>query len=120
MSPCEPSALRSAWVIWPAFSSRDIRESRSATRFFTGSLGSRYGRPWASIDDLRGLGGGLGAGDGELQRDRLGRLGGPVLAGGDRDGARWRRTAVPAGKVSVPLTGGVVLAGLGGAARRCA
>src|SRR5882757_6543420 len=40
---------RSAWVIWPIFSSRVIRESRSSTRVGTGSVGSRYGSPaaWA-------------------------------------------------------------------------
>src|SRR6185437_9037926 len=38
---------RSAWVIWPIFSSRLIRESRSFTRVGTGRLGSRYGSPAA-------------------------------------------------------------------------
>jgi hypothetical protein len=32
---------RSAWVIWPIFSARLIRPSRSATRCFTGSEGFR-------------------------------------------------------------------------------
>src|SRR5688500_10522125 len=35
---------RSAWVIWPIFSSRLIRGSRSATRVATGRLGSWYGK----------------------------------------------------------------------------
>src|SRR5687767_6140359 len=34
---------RSAWVIWPIFSSSDIRGRRSATRVETGRLGSSYG-----------------------------------------------------------------------------
>src|SRR5438477_12863010 len=38
---------RSAWVIWPIFSSRLMRESRSSTRVGTGRLGSRYGSPAA-------------------------------------------------------------------------
>src|SRR6266508_93066 len=42
-SDCGLSALRSAWVIWPTLSSRDIRESRSLTRAGTGSDGSWYG-----------------------------------------------------------------------------
>src|SRR6266498_2864957 len=37
------TASRSAWVIWPIFSSRLIRPSRSATRTGTGWVGSRYG-----------------------------------------------------------------------------
>ena len=48
MSPGVVTASRSAWVIWPAFSARDIRDRRSATRFFTGSPLFRYGSPWAS------------------------------------------------------------------------
>src|SRR5688572_19301535 len=38
------TAARSAWVIWPIFSSRLIRESRSLTRVATGRVGSWYGR----------------------------------------------------------------------------
>ena len=38
VAACDLSALRSAWVIWPAFSASDIRDRRSATRFFTGQL----------------------------------------------------------------------------------
>ena len=34
------TAFRSAWVIWPSFSSRLIRPSRSLTRAATGWLGS--------------------------------------------------------------------------------
>src|SRR3954453_21475381 len=34
---------RSAWVIWPSFSSRLIRDSRSLTRVATGWVGSWYG-----------------------------------------------------------------------------
>src|SRR6266516_552313 len=37
------TASRSAWVIWPSFSSRLIRPNRSATRTETGWLGSLYG-----------------------------------------------------------------------------
>src|SRR5262249_50058612 len=37
------TASRSAWVIWPSFSSRLIRPNRSATRTGTGWLGSLYG-----------------------------------------------------------------------------
>src|SRR5882757_10435295 len=41
------TAARSACVIWPIFSSRVIRESKSSTRVCTGSVGSRYGSPAA-------------------------------------------------------------------------
>src|SRR5690349_16208432 len=44
------TALRSAWVIWPSFSSRLIRDSRSLTRVATGRLGSWYGRVAASAE----------------------------------------------------------------------
>src|SRR3977135_33631 len=40
--------IRSAWVIWPSFSSSDIRLIRSATRVATGWLGSLYGGVWAA------------------------------------------------------------------------
>src|ERR1041384_211003 len=46
---CAPeTALRSACVICPSFSSSDIRLSRSLTRVATGRLGSLYGGVWAS------------------------------------------------------------------------
>src|SRR4029453_13398263 len=38
------TAPRSAWVIWPRFSSRLMGDSRSAARVATGRLGSWYGR----------------------------------------------------------------------------
>src|SRR5262245_59304888 len=41
------SEERSTWVIWPIFSSSDMRGSRSATRVATGSEGFRYGSPAA-------------------------------------------------------------------------
>src|SRR5437773_10400315 len=47
MSPPLPTAPRSAWVIWPTLSARVIRDMRSATRCWTGSDRSRYGRPCA-------------------------------------------------------------------------
>ena len=34
---------RSAWVIWPSFSSRLMRDNRSLTRVATGWVGSWYG-----------------------------------------------------------------------------
>src|SRR3954447_26929163 len=37
------AARRSTCVIWPILSSSDMRESRSPTRWATGSDGSRYG-----------------------------------------------------------------------------
>src|SRR3954466_9096205 len=40
--------IRSAWVIWPIFSSSVIRLIRSATRVATGWLGSLYGGVWAA------------------------------------------------------------------------
>src|SRR5690242_1859867 len=43
----EASAVRSTCVIWPTFSSSDMRESRSSTRCATGSEGSWYGSPAA-------------------------------------------------------------------------
>ena len=55
-------------------------------------------------DDLRGLGGRLGAGDGELERDGLGGLGGPVLRVRTAI-VREVPDAVPAGKVILPETG---------------
>ena len=99
------SALRSAWVIWPTFSASVIRASRSSTRFFTGSL--RVEVRQAVRVDRRPAGsrGSLRAGDGELERDRLGGLGGAVLAGGDRRRSATVPDAVPAGKVNVPETG---------------
>ena len=45
------TALRSAWVIWPSFSSRLIRPSRSLTRVATGRLGSWYGKGAARAAD---------------------------------------------------------------------
>ncbi len=42
---CSPS--RSAWVIWPIFSARVIRPSRSSTRSAVGLVASRYGAPTA-------------------------------------------------------------------------
>src|SRR4051794_26730612 len=39
---------RSAWVIWPSFSSSVIRLIRSLTRVATGRLGSLYGGVWAA------------------------------------------------------------------------
>src|SRR5882757_2342857 len=40
------TAVRSAWVIWPIFSSRVIRESRSSTRVARGGFGWGTGRRW--------------------------------------------------------------------------
>src|SRR3954452_14256631 len=39
------AARRSTCVIWPILSSSDMRESRSSTRWATGSDGSQYGSP---------------------------------------------------------------------------
>src|SRR6266511_3534085 len=47
------TASRSAWVIWPSFSSRLIRDSRSFTRVATGRLGSWYGRTAAPAEPVR-------------------------------------------------------------------
>src|SRR5829696_364933 len=47
MSAVVVTAPRSAWVIWPIFSSRVIRPSRSVTRTGTGWVGSWYGAPAA-------------------------------------------------------------------------
>ena len=74
----------------------DIRASRSATRFFTGSFGVEVRQAVRVDHDLRGLGGRLGAGDRELQRDRLGGLGGTCPSGWRRRrSARCRRRCPP-------------------------
>lgn len=103
MSPPVPIAPRSAWVICPAFSSRDIRETRSATRFLTGSFGSRYGSPWASMTTC-------GVSAGALAPVTVSLRGIVSAASADRSRSVGTLTVrlvpdvVPAGKVISPLT----------------
>ncbi len=97
-------APRSACVIWPAFSARDIRLSRSATRFFTGNLAFRYGSPCASITTC-GVSAGAFA---PVTVSFRGTVSAGSAARSRRVGTAMVRAvpeAVPAGKVRVPETG---------------
>ncbi len=104
MSPGARSALRSAWVIWPAFSARDMRPTRSATRCFTGNFAFWYGSPWASMTTC-------GFSRGALAPVTVSSSG--TVFASDALAAFAVRTvtlwlvpeAVPAGKVWLPVTG---------------
>ncbi len=104
MSPPLPTAPRSAWVICPAFSSGDMRESRSATRLRTGNSAFRYGSPCASTTICGVSAGALAPVTVSFSgtvfadaADRTVRVGTSMV--------REAPDAVPAGKVRVPETG---------------
>ncbi len=104
MSPGAVIAPRSAWVIWPAFSARDMRETRSATRFLIDRCVFRYGRPWASTTTCGVSVGGLAPLTVSVR--------GIVSADSAERSFRVRTwtvrvvpEAVPAGKVSCPVAG---------------
>ncbi len=104
MSPWFVRAPRSAWVIWPAFSAGDMRDSRSATRLPTGNPAFRYGSPCASMTTC-GVSAGALAPSTVSFSGMVRAAAAPAAFAVGTLIVRVVPDAVPAGKVRVPETG---------------